>query len=62
MRVGLALTVCIFAARALPEPGKLLTLVYAALLGVLYLLILVLTRELRRADLDLVRAVVRRKE
>jgi hypothetical protein len=61
IRVGLALTACIFAARALPEPGKLLTLGYAALLALIYLAILVLTRELRRADLQLAMTVLRRR-
>jgi hypothetical protein len=61
VRVGLALTACIFAARVLPEPGKLMTLGYAALLGLIYLAILIVTRELRKSDLHLVMTVLRRK-
>lgn len=61
LRVLGALALCIGAAQALPEPGKLLTLGYAALLALLYLALLVLTRELRRADLALVGSVLRKR-
>jgi stage V sporulation protein B len=47
-------------ARLLFPPGKLLTLVAAAVTPCVYLLLLVLTRELTRADLDIVRRVARR--
>jgi len=45
----------------LPAPGKLMTLVYAAALPSLYLGILLATRELGRADLNLVLTVFRKK-
>jgi stage V sporulation protein B len=61
IRVALGLGACMLVARALPSPGKLLTLGYAALLGLIYLVVLVVSRELRRADLDLVTQVLRRK-
>jgi stage V sporulation protein B len=61
LRVALGLGACVGASMLLPAGGKLMTLVYAAALAVLYLGVLLVTRELGRADLDLVRAVVRRK-
>ena len=47
-------------ARLLFPPGKLLTLVAAGITPCVYLLLLVLTRELTRADLEIVRKVARR--
>jgi stage V sporulation protein B len=47
-------------ARLLFPSGKLLTLVAAGITPCVYLLLLVLTRELTRADLDIVRRVARR--
>jgi stage V sporulation protein B len=61
LRVCGALTLTIVGARFLPAPGALATLVYAALIGALYLAILVVSRELGRDDLALVTRVFRRK-
>lgn len=60
LRTALALGVAALAARTLFPPGKLLTLVAAAVTPGIYLVILLLTRELGRADLDMLRRVVKR--
>jgi stage V sporulation protein B len=60
LRTALALGVSALAARTLFPPGKLLTLVAAAVTPCVYLVILLLTRELGRADLDVLRRVAKR--
>jgi hypothetical protein len=47
-------------ARLLFPPGKLFTLVAAAVTPCFYVALLVLSRELTRADLDILRRVARR--
>jgi hypothetical protein len=60
LRTILALAVAALASRLLLPPGTLLTLVGAALTPCVYLAVLLITRELGRADLDLVRRVLKR--
>ncbi len=59
-RVVLAVALTVLAGTYTPWLGKPAVLVQAALMAVLYLVILVGTREIGRADLALVRAVLRR--
>ena len=61
VRVGLAVAVVVALGSLVPWLGKLLTPVVAALAALVYLLVLVVTKELGAADLDLVRAVVARR-
>ena len=61
VRVGLAVAVVVALGSLVPWLGKLLTPVVVALAALVYLLVLVVTRELGAADLDLVRAVVARR-
>jgi stage V sporulation protein B len=61
LRVLVALGVAALAARTLFPPGKLMTLVAAAATPGFYVVILVLLRELDRADLDLISRVAGRK-
>jgi stage V sporulation protein B len=60
LRTALALGVSALAARTLFPPGKLMTLIAAAVTPAFYAAILVVTRELGRADLEMVRKVARR--
>lgn len=60
LRVGVALAVSAALGRMLVPPGKLLTLIAVAVVPCVYLALLVLLRELGRADLELVRKVVKR--
>jgi stage V sporulation protein B len=60
LRTLLALGVAALAARFVVPPGKLFTLVGAALTPCVYLGVLLLTRELGRADLELIRRVIKR--
>jgi stage V sporulation protein B len=60
VRTVLSLGTAAFLASSLFPPGKLLTLVAAAVTPIFYFVLLVLTRELTRADLDIVRRVARR--
>jgi stage V sporulation protein B len=60
LRTLLALGVAAAAARFVVPPGKLLTLIGAAVTPVIYLGVLLLTRELGRADLDMIRRVIKR--
>ena len=48
-------------ARLLPEAGKVMTLVYSAVVALTYLTVLLVTRELGAADLANVKAVVSKK-
>lgn len=61
LRVGAVTAVAIALGRVLPEPGKLGTLVYAAGIGLLYFVLLLVTRELGRADWEQVSAIVARR-
>jgi stage V sporulation protein B len=61
LRTVAALGASALLARQLFPPGKLLTLVAATVTPGFYLGLLVLTRELGRADLDMLRKVVRRR-
>jgi hypothetical protein len=60
VRTALSLGVSALAARMLVPPGKLMTLVGAAVTPGFYAAVLLLTRELGRADLDMLRKVARR--
>ncbi len=61
VRTSAALGVAALAARTLFPPGTLLTLVAAAATPCFYLAMLVLLREVGRADLDLIKRVASRK-
>jgi stage V sporulation protein B len=61
VRVLAALAVAVAMGRALPEGGKLWTLVASALVALVYALLLLATRELGRADLETLRLVVSRR-
>lgn len=58
VRVVSAMALTIVLGRFLPHPGKLMTLVYAAALGALYMVLLLVTRELGRADLATLKTVL----
>jgi stage V sporulation protein B len=60
VRVGVALAVSAALGRTVFPPGKLLTLIAAAVIPCVYFALLVLLRELGRADLDLIRKVAKR--
>jgi stage V sporulation protein B len=60
LRTGLSLATAALLARLLFPPGKLLTLVAAAVTPLFYVGLLMLTRELTRADLEVIRKVARR--
>lgn len=61
VRVLVAVAVCTGLSQLLPPGGKLMTLVYSALLAVVYLGTLIVLRELGPQDLRLVRAVLQRR-
>jgi stage V sporulation protein B len=61
LRVGLGLALALGVARALPAGRPWLAVPEAVLVGLVYLALLVLTRELGRADLELVRRIVKRR-
>lgn len=58
LRVVAAMAVTIVIGRFLPHPGKVMTLAYSAGLGALYVTLLLVSRELGRADLATVKAVL----
>jgi stage V sporulation protein B len=60
IRIGLALALAAFAGSQLPAAGKVFTLASAAVVGVVYLVVLLLSRELTSTDLALVKRVVGR--
>ena len=60
IRVAAGLALAIGVARLLPAPGKLMTLVYAIVVGLVYAVVLVATREIGKADLKMVRRVIGR--
>jgi len=57
VRVAIAAGVAIAVGRVLPLHGKLLALVAAAAIGVVFVAVLVATRELGRRDLEVIKAV-----
>ncbi len=57
VRIGIATGVAFAVGRFLPLHGKLLTLAEAVIVGITYLTVLVITRELGKADLQAIRAV-----
>jgi O-antigen/teichoic acid export membrane protein len=61
IRVVLAVAVTVSIGRFLPERGTLFTLLSAALLGLIYLAMLLVTRELKGADFRLIRSVIARR-
>jgi stage V sporulation protein B len=60
LRVAVALAVAMALARLLPAPGKLVTPVYALVVVAVYVGVLLVTREITRADLAVIRRIVRR--
>src|SRR5690606_11970113 len=50
LRVGVAVATCVYLGRWLGTPGRALTVVYAAMLAGIYVVILVLVRELKLGD------------
>jgi stage V sporulation protein B len=60
LRAAVSLAIAALLSRLLFPPGKLLTLVAAAVTPLFYVGLLVLSRELTRADLDIIRKVARR--
>ncbi len=61
-RVIIAIGVCMGLARIIPDRGKLMTLAETALMGLIFLGVLVLTRELGKADVQRFANVLRRKK
>ena len=61
IRIGAALAIAATAGSCLPPGGKALTLVYAAIVGIVYLVVLVVSREISSDDLALVKRVLGRK-
>lgn len=62
LRVCLAVAASVTLARQLPYAGKVMTLVYAALVGVVYVVLLLVMRELGSADLANIKAVISRRK
>jgi len=61
VRVVVASAVAIAVGRVLPLHGKLMSLVAAAIVGCVFLAVLVATRELGKRDLDAIKAVRRKR-
>jgi stage V sporulation protein B len=61
LRVLLAMATAIFVGRVSPVSGKLSTLLFAAIVGCVYVLVLLVTRELGKQDVQLVRTVLSRR-
>ena len=61
VRVAIATAVALAVGRALPLHGKLMTLVEAVVVGATFLVVLVITRELGRGDLEAIKAVRRKR-
>jgi stage V sporulation protein B len=61
-RVIGAVTVCILAGMQLPAMGKIVTPFYALLIVGIYVAVLLLSRELGKADLDALKAIVLRRK
>jgi stage V sporulation protein B len=62
LRAGVGLAACIALGFVTPRFGRLMTPVVAAAIGAVYLGLLVVTGEIGKADLALVRSVVQRKK
>jgi stage V sporulation protein B len=60
-RIAIATVAALAVGRGLPLHGKLLTLVEAAIVGLVFLGVLVVTRELGKRDLDAIKAVRRKR-
>jgi O-antigen/teichoic acid export membrane protein len=60
-RIGIATAVAFAAGRFLPLEGKLMTLVEAGVVGVVFLVVLVASRELGKRDLDAIKAVRKKR-
>jgi stage V sporulation protein B len=61
VRVLVALAVGIAVGRYLPHSGKTMTIVYAGVVGLTYIVVLIAVRELTRVDLELVQRIVARR-
>jgi stage V sporulation protein B len=61
LRIGIATAAAIAVGRVLPLHGKLMTLVEAVVVGLTFLVVLVVTRELGKRDLDAIKAVRRKR-
>jgi stage V sporulation protein B len=61
LRVAFAIAIASAAGLAMPAVGRLLALVVAPAIGALYVVLLIVTGELGKADLDLALSVVRRR-
>jgi stage V sporulation protein B len=57
LRIVFAAAIAIAVGRVLPLHGKLMTLVAAAAIGITFVVVLIATRELGRADLEAIKAV-----
>jgi stage V sporulation protein B len=60
-RIAIATAAAMGVGRVLPLHGKLMTLVEAVVVGVTFLVVLVVTRELGKRDLDAIRAVRKKR-
>lgn len=61
LRVLVALGIAVAVGRVLPHAGKILTPVYAALVALVYVVVLLVTRELGARDVATIRAVVSKR-
>jgi len=61
VRIAIATAVAIVVGRFLPLHGKLMTLVEAGVVGVTFLVVLVVTRELGKRDLEAIKAVRKKR-
>ena len=61
LRIGIATGVAFAVGRFLPLEGKLMTLVEAAVIGVVFLVMLVASRELGKRDLDAIKAIRKKR-
>jgi stage V sporulation protein B len=62
LRVAGATAVAILVARQLPVHGKVATIALSAVVAAIYVMVLLVTRELGKADLAAVRAVISRRK
>jgi hypothetical protein len=62
LRVIAAVAVCILVGMQLPSMGKLVTPIYALLIVGIYFTVLIVTRELGKADLDALKTIVLRRK
>lgn len=60
-RVGAAAALCVAAGSFIPEPGKLATLLLSVAFGAVYVVVLVLLREVNKSDWDALRSLVQRR-